>query len=70
MRDWFAAEEYLARGRSDEARDQIEERGFAGTVGTDHRAQFAFAYRKIDGAIGREGTEAFFEPLGLKDRIH
>jgi len=57
VRDVLPLEVDRARGGRKESADQIEERGLAGAVGTDHRAQLAGADREGDPVDGDELAE-------------
>ena len=61
-----AVEEHAARGRRQLARDQLEERGLAGAVGPDDRAQLARLHLEIT-AFTAGGCRSSRELLGAQD---
>ena len=66
--DVVAAEEHAAHGRRQEPRDQVEQRGLAGTVRADDRAQLTGLDREADAVDGLQGAEGASEPVRLEHR--
>src|ERR1700737_2331351 len=55
-----------ARGRAVDPRDQVEDRAFAGPVGTDDREYLALLYREADGIDRLEAPEMQREIFGAE----
>jgi hypothetical protein len=53
--------------RPEISRDEIEERGLAGTIGANDAGDFVLAKRVIDGVYRRERAKAFGYALRAKD---
>ena len=66
--DVVAAEEHAARGRRQQPRDQVEERGLPGAVRPDDRAQLSGLDREADAVDGLQGAEGAPEPARLEHR--
>src|SRR5438876_851459 len=58
-----------ARGRRVQARDHVEERGFAGAVGADHREDLAAMDREVDLRESGQGAEAPRDEVDLQDDL-
>ena len=65
-RDVAAVEQDRARGRREEAADQIEERRLAGAVGADHGAQLARLDGERDVVDGDQAAEALRDVVDLE----
>src|SRR4029077_1013889 len=65
-----AAKEHAARGRRQQSGDEVKQRGLAGAVRADDRAQLARLYREVDPGHGLQGPEGAAEPPRFQQRGH